>query len=271
MPLAAARVVFVEGPSTGSSDGYASFGGRSAKAADDGSYALQDLPAGEHRLRVTHPSRAMAATVAVVLRVGENVFDIDLERTIVRGLVVDSQGKGVPGATVTARESTRPQDRSARAEEVTWMAAPPGPSSEGSPGAGQAKTSSDGSFEIRGVVAGVPLQLRARAKGFVTSASKTFEAVKGATTTAPDIQLTSAGQIKITVAGSPSIVTVRATLEGGEGADGTSVSQMIRQGTGMLEGLRPGQWKVRVNRPGEEAGTTRMVEVVAGGTAVADF
>jgi hypothetical protein len=46
---------------------------------------------------------------------------------------------------------------------------------------------------------------------------------------------------------------------------------MLRQGTGTLDGLRPGQGKVRVNRNGEEAEQTRVVEVVAGATATADF
>ena len=108
LPLAGARITFLKGSDSGAGGELAEMmadfggggGGRSARAGDDGSYVLRDLPEGSHRLRITASGRTMPSIVAVELRSAENVFDIDLDVASVRGSVRDADGKPLNGAWV---------------------------------------------------------------------------------------------------------------------------------------------------------------------------
>ena len=75
-PLAGASIAFLQGPG-GAADsredmiagamaqfgGRGGRGGRNGSAGEDGSYALKELPAGQHRLRVSHRGRVMPTVV----------------------------------------------------------------------------------------------------------------------------------------------------------------------------------------------------------------
>jgi len=275
VPLAGARVTFREGP--GAADERegpeAMFGGmmenfgggntgpRNGKTDDQGAYQLKELPEGEHRLQITHKGRAMPARAAIVLRNGENVFDVELDMTTVRGVVLDPAGKPVDGARVRVRRPSGDGEREQVGEAVEGMM-----SGLNLGGGSSLKTDAAGVFELRGVDPDAELVVSATAKGFAPGSVK-VTATRGTTTAAPELRLLAAGKVKVTVAGDATFGAVTARFVG-EGDPVPPVMQMLRRGKGTLDGLRPGTWEIEVQgmRREGEAEKKRTVEVVAGQT-----
>ena len=282
-PLEGARVSFREGPVGGARDEaqqavvdmMGAVGGgaasRSVKTDEQGVYALAELPEGEHRLQVTHRGRAMPASMVVTLRTGDNVLDVDLDLTTVRGVVRDPEGNPVDGARVRVR----PAPAAAGEGEVsgTVESAIEGMMPGLNLGGGSTlRTDANGVYEARGVDPDVELIVQATAKGFAAASVRTT-APRGSTTTAPDVALAAAGRIKVTLAGEQTFAAASARWVG-EGEAAPPVVQMLRRGTGTLDGLRPGLWEVRIDGPrsrGEADARTRRVEVVAGQTVDVNF
>ncbi|MBX3463927.1 MAG: carboxypeptidase regulatory-like domain-containing protein [Planctomycetes bacterium] len=244
-------------------------GGRTARAAADGSYQLRELPAGSHRLRITSRERTMPAIVPVQLRAGENVFDIDLDVAVVRGVVRDDDGQPIAGASVRAG----PVRQGDGATDPIGMAAEAMPGAmemfAGATGGRSAKTDATGSYELRGVQAGVPLQVSVTAKGYASQASSPLTIAAGASLGGVDLRLLRAGRVKVTLAAKSPFAMAQARCLGADGAVDTSVppvTAMLANGKGTLDGLRPGRWRVSVQRPDGEAPATQDVEVVAGTT-----
>ncbi|HEU4418237.1 MAG TPA: carboxypeptidase-like regulatory domain-containing protein, partial [Planctomycetota bacterium] len=273
VPLAGARVAFVEG--IGADDHRdvesmmgAMLGGdhRTAKFGDGGAYTLFELPEGEHRLRVTHRDRVMPVVLAVRLQNGDNLLDIELETTTLRGFVLDPQGKPVDGARVKARRAPKAGAQAADfGEFIAGML----------PGMGNAdgktvKTDATGAFELRGVEGDVALQVHASAKGFAATVA-TATVPRGTTPAGIELRLGAAGRIQVSVSAvenSP-FALVRASFVD-ESAGVTPVVQQLRKGKCTLEGLRPGAWRIEYEASAG-SGVVRTVEVVAGETATVDF
>ena len=273
MPLAGSRVAFVKGSEDGPEevggrmmgDLMAQMGGGGSRdrgtTNELGEYRLESLPEGAHRLRITHKQRAMPTEIAVTLRFGENVFDVDLEAASIRGTVLGPDGTPIDGARITAKIAREDTSSEIEAAVGSFM---PGMSL----GGGNAvKTDATGAFELKGIAAKGALLVEATAKGFVRAEVR-VEPDQLATPV--QLMLSAAGKIKVTVASAPPFAAVTARWLG-EGKEGRKM-QMLRAGKGTLDGLRPGAWEVAMEggSAGDEA-QKRTVEVVANETVAVDF
>lgn len=294
VPLVGARIAFVEGAEERSSEGgveqritelMGDMGGpgggggrgRNGRTGDDGSYQIAELPEGQHRLRITTRERVMPAVVPVLLRTGENVFDVELDATVLRGIVKDSTGAPVAGATVSivpvqAKGATGAGDERTRAIEEAMGGIDI--AQFGGGGRTQQKSAADGSYELRGVQAGKPMQVKATAKGFAAAMSEVVEVAVGGTRDGVDITLGAAGKVKVEVADAPPFGQVRAVKVDADGtaeAGVPAVTQIMRNGKCTLDGLRPGRWKVELRGLEGNPREPRFVEVVAGETVTANL
>lgn len=282
VPLAGARVAFVDGEGGDAQAEMAAQmmaqmmggkGGHSTRSDDHGSYRLADLPPGAHRLRVTHAERAMPATFAVTLRGGDQQFDLDLDGNSLRGTVRDPQGKPIAGATVRARRAPAagadPREQAMDAIGETMAGMLPGSRPDGG---AKAVTDEAGAYELRGVETGVPLVVRAEAKGFAPASSAPVEVERAGSRTGVDVALLAAGSIEVKVAKGGGMAMVMASWAGDD-PGAAPVMQMLRNGSTTLRDLRPGKWKVVLQGMGMQSGEPagREVEVEAGGTAVVEF
>lgn len=274
LPLAGARVAFAEGiggderhdAAVSMMGAMLGSGHRAAKSADDGAYKLTELPEGEHRLRVTHRDRVMPVVVTVRLQNGDNLLDIDLDTSTLRGIVLDPHGKPVDGARVKASRVPKAGSAAGDFEQLADML----------PGLAQAdgnrtvKTDGTGAFELRGVDGDVELQVHASAKGFEPTVA-TATVARGTTRAGVELRLGAAGRIEVTVSGaeiSP-FAMVRASFVD-ESAGVAPQKQRLRKGKCTLEPLRPGEWRIAYEA-GDGPGVVRTVEVKAGETRTVDF
>lgn len=274
VPLADARVTLLEGSDDGPAGELAGMmaefgqgGGRSARVADDGSYKLQDVPEGSHRLRITSRSRAMPAVVPIVLRAGENVCDVELDVAIVRGIVRGGDGQPLEGVRVQAAPV-----RDDEMDEAVGVIREMVPMDLFGGGGRSAKTDATGRYELRGLQTGVPLQVRATAKRHVAASSAALELTPGAVRDGVDLQLEIAGRVKVTSAEkSPFLVAAAQRLGEGGAVEGRPIVQMLRSGSGTLDGLAAGRWRVTLQVPTGESPAPKDVDVVAGETVELAF
>jgi protocatechuate 3,4-dioxygenase beta subunit len=286
VPLAGARVTFAEGVEDRGAGGaleqqmgemIGEFGnggrsGRSARTGQDGSYQFTELPEGAHRLRISTRERVMPSVVQVSLRFGENVVDVELDVTGVRGTVVDSAGAPIVGATVSivpVRAAAQPADPRARAIEEA-MGGMDVEQLMGGGGRGQVRTGADGRYELRGVQPGKPVQVKATAKGYSAAMSPVVELTAGGLREGLDIVLGTAGKVRISIGNAPQFARARATKVTADGAPDPGVpteSLFLRNGKGTMDGLRPGRWRIEVLGMDGRAGEPQFVEITAGETA----
>lgn len=289
-PLAGARVAFVEGADGGDDpqgqrieDAMAGFlppgagggaGGRSTQSGDDGAYRLAELPPGVHRLRVTSRERVMPAVVAVTLRAGDNAFDVELDAAMLRGTVRDSAGNPVEGATVALvqvrNDAAAPAGGDERVRRVQDAMEGMDLGQFGMGGRGQVKTGADGTYQLRGVQAGKPLQVRATAKGFSAAVSAVVDVSTAGVRDGVDVVLGAAGRVKVEIANGPMFAQIRAVRveEDGSRIQGVApVATMMRNGKATLDGLAPGRWKVTTTGMDGQESAPHYVVVVAGETA----
>ena len=274
MPLAGARVTFAKGSDDSPEDTAGRMvgdmmgqmgGGRSGDrgtTSEVGEYKLASLPEGMHRLRITHKQRAMPTEVAVTLRFGENVFDVDLESTAIRGKVLGPDGNPIEGARITAKVAR--EDATASEIEDAVGNFMPGMSL----GGGNAvKTDATGAFELKGLTAKGALLVEATAKGLVRAEVRVEADKLGVPL---QLKLSAAGKIKVSVANAPPFAAVTARWLG-EGKEGRKM-QLLRNGKVTLDGLRPGSWEIQVatRQDGAES-QTRTVEVIANETIAVDM
>ena len=134
-------------------------------------------------------------------------------------------------------------------------------------------TNGQGEFELRGVAADVPLEVRVSAKALCPI---TVEQIVGLGQTKGPIELTlrPAGRIEITVQTSQLFAAAQAKFVG-DGADGVDpVSAVLRGKEGALEGLQPGTWEVTFMAMGNrnaDSAPKQTVDVVAGQTTAVTF
>lgn len=280
VPLAGASVSFVKGTGEGEADAGpnqmlestfgdfagASFGGRArgnsrGRTDDTGAYELENLPLGEHRLRITHRERAVPTTVRISLRAGSNAFDVGLSTTTLRGIVRDHTGKPVADASVSIAPATS-GDRAVGSAMEMLGSMPELAQFAGRGNRGQVTTDAQGRYELRGVEDGKPVVVRAQAKGFAAATSKPVTPAAGTVTDDVDVQLVAAGSVRVRYATQTPFATVQATCTSVEGV--TPVTRMMRRGEATLEGMQAGTWRIALMLPGGEAPTPRTVEVVPG-------
>jgi hypothetical protein len=280
-PLAGARVTLLEGPGQASAEASAAlemrarlldmFGGGAGSDKTDGGgeYELSEVPAGPHRLRITHPDRAMPTIVAVEVREGANTRDVDLDTAVLSGRVVGPDGAPLAGATVSARV-VRPESEGAVELAGAFEAA--GELIGGARRSGDGtKTDDDGSFELYGVQPNVPLVVQASADGFVTGTSQAVQVDAGGSRSGVEVRLARAGKVVVVVQGEQLLGAVRATPEGGETSGAKPALGFLRNGRATLDGLQPGRWQVKLSALGEGEDQVQTVDVVAGETAQVTF
>jgi hypothetical protein len=277
VPLAGAQVSFVKGPGDGDADaavgqileatfGDLAGGGRGrgsnrGRTDESGAYDLSNLPIGEHRLRITHRERAMPTTLRISLRAGSNAFDVGLATTNLRGTVRDHTGKPVADASVSVTLATDAGNAASGAMEM-FGNMPELAQFGGRGNRAQITTDAQGRYELRGVQDGVPMVVRANAKGFAAATSKTVTPAAGTSTDDVDVQLLAAGGVRVRFTTQAPFATVQATCTSAETA--TPATRMLRRGEATFDGLQPGTWKFTIMLPGGDSPSPRSVEVVPG-------
>ena len=258
MPVSGARVQFVKGAadeqqqSSGDPiadmmrNAGAQFGGARGERTDgEGRYTLKELPAGAHRIRVSLDGRSMPMTAQVVLRLGQNTFDVSLDSASVAGVVVDPDGKPVAEASVRV---TTADDTSLNMQEL--MQGMPfggrgGRGGMGGMGGGaQVTTDAEGRFELKGVQAGASLVVRASKAGFAGGESAPIEAAAGGSKSDVRVQLMKGATVNVSLSSSQAFAFVIATYDGTDAKGVQPKAAMAGNGKATLEGLRPGTWRI---------------------------
>jgi len=283
VPLAEARLQWLEGavdaaPPNGlpaGLEGLAEMAGarggrnRTARSEADGRYELRELPAGEHRLRITANGRALPTVVAVSLRLGDNTLDINLDSVVVRGRVLDSQGQPVASASIAIEPAEAASgDEASQAIEAA-ISAFGGPAMAG--GGRTIRTDADGSFAVRGLQPGARLRLRATARGLATATTPVLEAPLQGALDGVQLTLGLSGKLRVEMAGGGMFAGVRAqklAADGSVDAAVPAVNQVLRGGRVTLDGLSPGRWQVVVRGMEGASRQPSVVEILAGETAV---
>ncbi|MFO1029501.1 MAG: carboxypeptidase regulatory-like domain-containing protein [Planctomycetota bacterium] len=277
-PLAGARVTFAEGAEDEAGGDVArlmaEFGGRrgrSARSGEDGGFELRELPIGQHRLRLSADGRAMPTTVPVTIGYGVNVVEVTLDDTTLRGTVLAPDGTPVGGASIQVAVVRAAAPASDSLGAAVEQAVPGGLAQlAGGRDGRSVRSADDGTFELRGVQPGVPLRVRATARGFAAAVGEPVTLSAGEQRGGLELRLQASGKVKVTVAdGGPfHAVTARLLDASGQPRDDLPPAmQMLRRGEATLDGLRPGSWQVQWIAGPEGVRETRVVEVVAGATA----
>lgn len=244
---------------------------RTGRTGADGSYELPSVPPGNHRLRVSGGGRAMPAVVAVTLAPGANVVDVDLDVAVVSGVVRGPDGAPRADAEVSVERAIGPgetpgADAGRLAFAAATMAAAAG-------GAASARTGADGRYQLRGLQTGVPLRVRAAAKGAAPAVSAALTLGAAEQRDGVDLQLAAAGRLRVTVAGDMPFGAITARLLDAAGQPRADVAPQMAAllgGSAMLDGLLPGAWRVTIEQPGAEV-APRTIVVVAGVEATLAF
>ncbi len=246
----------------------AAFGGATtpkARTDSDGAFDLRDVPTGRRRLVVTHKNLAMPTFVDLTLEEGDNVQDVAVRGTTIRGRVTGSDGTPIQGATVTVDVHI---DAAEAAAEIADAAAIMGDIFGGSQRR-EVRTDADGRFELRGVRAGHDLRVEASARMHLTATARVTAVAEGSTRDGVELRLGPAGRIRVASGGDMAAVVAEwagaTPLPTGVRARHTT---LLRGGRGSIDGVAPGSWRIRLDGPnaaGTDA-TERTVTVTAGNT-----
>lgn len=260
MPVSGARVQFVKGAADeaqqASGDPVADImrsagaqfgGGRGERTDGEGRYTLKELPAGTHRIRVSMDGRSMPLTAQVVLRLGQNTFDVTLDSASIAGTVVDPDGKPVAEASVRV---TTADDTSLNMQELMQAMPFGGRGGRGMGGMGgpQIQTDAEGRFELKGVQPGTSLVVRASKSGFAGGESAPIEAVAGGSKGDVRVQLTKGGTVNVSLSSSQGFSFVVATYDSSDAKGVQPKVAMAASGKATLDGLRPGTWRITMRQ-----------------------
>ncbi|MAF67196.1 MAG: hypothetical protein CMJ84_16255 [Planctomycetes bacterium] len=218
----------------------------------DGRFRFEDLPVGDHRLRIIGVEGAPPLLESIEVRPGLNEIEIELPLASIEGRVVDPEGLPLGGATV--RAMLVPEGEAETADEAGERHAAMELFREGPrPG----KTSGiDGSFRLDGVPAGVAIVLEAESDGFVDLRSGPLTLSAGELRGNQRLVLERGGALIVTVRGAVHPLLKVWARRSGAGAE----SRVGYAGGGVVElrELRPGRWTVSL---ADRGGEGRGVEV----------
>ncbi len=134
-------------------------------------------------------------------------------------------------------------------------------------------TDEEGRYRLRGVEAGVDLEVSATAKGYDEAKSEPFRVSEGSEETGVDVIFETPGSIKIEVEGLTGRVLATLRRRGEEGAQ--PKMQMLTGPETIVDSLAPGVWVVQLqSATGDEIVVTpedQVVGVLAGETVTASF
>ncbi|MDP6538127.1 MAG: hypothetical protein QF903_10815 [Planctomycetota bacterium] len=222
------------------------------RADGDGRFRFEDVPVGDHRLRVVGLEGAPPLVEAVEIRPGHNEIEIDLPLASIEGRVVDRDGLPVAGAIVRAMrapegEAETPDEAGERLAAMELFREGPRP--------GQA-VRLDGSFRLEGVPAGIAIVLEAGADGFVDQSTGSLTLSSGEVRAGQRLVLERGGAIVVTVRGA--IHPLLKVWARRIGAPARTRVGYAGGGLAELRELLPGRWKVSL---GDKAGEGAAVEV----------
>lgn len=259
------------------------FGGAPSCDSDsEGEFRMEDLEVGEYTVRITHPSRAMAATYDLSVSEGEQTVNFPLFVSIVEGTIRDSQGRGVAGIEVRAERAGG--DEGPRVMSAVMLVDEGGSSvSFGGPGGQRqsARTDAEGHFSLRGVAPEVDLVVTTDSPEHQDARSAEFRVGEGQTRSDVDVRVFQAGRIEVRVVDAEdnpmSFCVVRGSYDGALDEDESVDDAHAFAGEGglaSLGSLRPGRWSFTAQGLGmggsdpDEEPTSEAVEVdvIAGET-----
>lgn len=255
-------------------------GDSGAKTDGEGRFEFEDEGIGPMRLTIDHPQRAMPALYDLVLELGPNEVEIDLDVTVLRGRVTDEDGKPVVSADISARR----KDGSDRRNREVFMISTSGGAmiTHGSALGDPVLTDADGRFELRGVAAGTALVVEVDAKDAMLEddSLEVSPLTPREERVLETLRLVRAGSLRVAISaeggGTLSFCNVRLDPTGVEGDAKAQYEFLQGAGEVRFTGLLPGEWTVVATstdpRDGSElAGETRVVTIEAGVEARAEL
>jgi protocatechuate 3,4-dioxygenase beta subunit len=248
------------------------FGPEQQLSDSSGDYRLENSEPGPYDLVIQHPSRSMEARQRVELVPGENKADIDLSISVIEGRVVSESGDPIAGVRVGVQRASSDADGENSYAMIIGAPMGAGGAQEISAGALPTGTSdAAGRYQLRGVQPNVELTLLARGANVQSLRSEPFALDVNELRSTPDLVLKQAGSLRLELLreGDPVTFCNVQAIWIGEGADVKAVSKMLRDGKGVLEGLRPGAWRVMAQSlaftPGSKSGKADLEVLVLGG------
>lgn len=238
----------------------------------EGWFEMEHVATGDYRLVVKHKDLVMPSSMPVSIVEGDNRIDFPIVVTCIRGRVVDASGAPVARATisVTAAEGklTDLTDQMGDAREM--MAEIFGGGGGRNVGV---RTNSDGTFELRGLRAGIPLKVVARARMHVDGSQRVVELVAGTTRTGVEVVLRPGARIRVSAIGVRGAMTAKLEWAGATSVDAPRDREsLLRRSRATIDGLTPGRWRVTIDGQGLPADMQpRVIDVLAGKTERVDF
>jgi hypothetical protein len=284
-PLDRATVRLLQGPGTGtekeavaeaivgSASGLLSMlggdhAGQQCETTPDGGFELRDVPIGAHRLEVRHASCALPVVQPIEVVEGTVATTIEIPATTLTGRIVDQEGQPIAGARIAIAPLA---DDPERGESVETIAEATGVMRQvfGSlMGADErAETDGDGRFELRGLSPGVRLQVFVEHRWFQRTA-ELVDPLGVDERRSLELRLEPAGRVLVRC-DRQGALTVKASYVG---ADAETAPQgertgLLRNGSTLIESLRPGTWRVTVLGMDDQTYGSEDVEIVERQTA----
>lgn len=214
-----------------------------------GEYTLEKLEAGDYRVVVTHPSRAMPWEGTVHVGEGSNHFDADLPVAIVEGRVLGEDKKPIAGVRIRAEHKSKEEGGSRTQMQVVMMTSDSdgtAMSFDSAGGATPVLTDGEGRYKLRGVTPDTDLAIVATGKDVQRGESEVFRLAPDQVKSNVELVLKQGSTIDVVLRranGTPgSGCIVRASREGSDEDSKTQFSGP--DGKVRFTGLVPGVWKL---------------------------